>query len=136
MKIWSPKILTALPAPLLTALHRDCCRVRGSGWGKATTAGNKWLWNYTIRDFVDYHKIVISEMESRGWNPDPQWKDEDYRGKYTPPHRYLWLTHSRIASKKRGFKPPILREFTKKYVDNDRKDLLRWFKNHIRYLGS
>lgn len=79
MRLWHQKLLPHLDRQRLLGQHRECCALRGKGWGKkhATvdyvfTHGPEWL--------VSYHLQVMDEMRRRGYNPDPVWGNPLWRG--------------------------------------------------------
>lgn len=84
MRLWHQSLLPYLNRQHLLGQHRECCALRGGGWGRkhsvvdyAFTHPREWLWQY--------HMAVMDEMKSRGYHPDPIWEDFKYRGKTLPP---------------------------------------------------
>ena len=83
MRLWHQDLLPLLPAPQILGQHRECCALRGKGWGRPHSTVNYvfthprwWLWLY--------HMQVMYEMLSRGYHPDVCWYTYDYRGKNLP----------------------------------------------------
>lgn len=79
MRLWHESLLPYLPRQQLLGQHRECCALRGNGWGKPHATVNyvfrhplEWLWAYHIK--------VMGEMFRRGYAPDPKWLDPGYRG--------------------------------------------------------
>lgn len=86
MRLWHESLLPLLPRQQLLGQHRECCALRGLGWGKSHSVVNyvfrhppEWLWAY--------HMKVMGEMACRGYTPDPRWVDPRYRGTSCPPER-------------------------------------------------
>lgn len=80
MYLWNPGMLQELPTQLLTALHRDVCRVRSARWRKARGRSG-WVYMLPWGALVWYHKQVLKEMKRRGWGPSPAWFDDAHRGR-------------------------------------------------------
>ena len=80
MRLWPLEIIDQLPRQQLLGQHRECCALRGKGWGKKHATVDYvfkhpyyWLWMY--------HLHVMDEMRKRGYNFDRIWFDVNYRGK-------------------------------------------------------
>lgn len=80
MYLWHVEKLQELPGPLLTALHRDVCRIRSSRWGRVRGKSG-WVFMLTWQSLVWYHRKVLSEMHRRGWNPSQSWNGETFSGR-------------------------------------------------------
>ena len=80
MRLWHEKLLPSLPRQQLLGQHRECCALRGNGWGKSHSVVN-YVFQYSIERLWFYHLQVMSEMQSRGYNPEICWFDPGYRGK-------------------------------------------------------
>lgn len=79
MRLWHESLLPYLPRQQLLGQHRECCALRGNGWGKPHATVNyvfrhplEWLWAYHIK--------VMREMFRRGYTPNLKWLDPGYRG--------------------------------------------------------
>lgn len=79
MRLWHEELLPILPNHQLLGQHRECCALRGLGWGKKHSIvdyvfqhPHEWLWAY--------HMKVIWEMKNRGYSHDPLWDSPEYRG--------------------------------------------------------
>lgn len=79
MYLWHPQTIPELPGPLLTALHRDVCRLRSAPWSKVK-GKNGWVHMLPWSALVWYHRKVLAEMTRRGWSPSMAWMDEGHRG--------------------------------------------------------
>lgn len=80
MRLWPLMIIEHLPRQQLLGQHRECCALRGKGWGRKHATVDyvfkhpyAWLWFY--------HVYVMGEMERRGFRPDSAWRRRSYRGK-------------------------------------------------------
>ncbi|WP_430784882.1 TIGR02328 family protein [Virgibacillus flavescens] len=79
MRLWHEKLISELPRQQLLGQHRECCALRGNGWGKPHSTVN-YIFQYPPYMLFNYHEKVMNEMESRGYNVNPLWKDPTYRG--------------------------------------------------------
>ena len=80
MRLWPLEILDQLPRQQLLGQHRECCALRGKGWGRKHATVDyvfkhpySWLWVYHMR--------VMDEMARRGFRPFALWWDMRHRGK-------------------------------------------------------
>ena len=80
MRLWHYKILPVLPAKQLVSQHRECCAMRGKGWGKKHATVN-YVWKYSLSELYYFHMQVIKEMEKRNYKVEQKWKTSSYRGK-------------------------------------------------------
>ena len=80
MRLWHQKLIPHLPRQQLLGQHRECCALRGAGWGKKHSVVN-YVFEYDPAYLVAYHYLIMKEMEDRGYKPDQTWKDLDWRGK-------------------------------------------------------
>lgn len=83
MKLWHIDLIPYLPRQQLLGQHRECCALRGMGWGKKHATVD-YVFEYPIGKLVGYHLAVIAEMEYRGYKPNPHWYFPGYRGKNLP----------------------------------------------------
>lgn len=80
MRLWHELIIPYLPNKQLLGQHRECCALRGNGWGKKhSTVDYVFLHPYEV--LYNYHMKIISEMKNRGYNVDENWLNAKYRGK-------------------------------------------------------
>lgn len=86
MRLWHEGLLPYLDRQRLLAQHRECCALRGKGWGKkhsvvdyVFTHPKEWLWAYHMR--------VMEEMIRRGYHPDLTWVQITYQGKELEPRK-------------------------------------------------
>ena len=80
MRLWHQDLIDKLPRQQLLGQHRECCALRGKGWGKKHSTVD-YVFEYDPARLVAYHYLIIEEMIDRGYNPDMKWVEENYRGK-------------------------------------------------------
>lgn len=81
MRLWHESLLPYLPRQQLLGQHRECCALRGKGWGKPHSTVN-YVFKHIFEKLVAYHFKVIDEMQKRGYDVNELWKDGKYRGKH------------------------------------------------------
>lgn len=54
MRLWHYKLIPCLPRQQLLGQHRECCALRGKGWGKPHSTVN-YVFKYNIEKLVKYH---------------------------------------------------------------------------------
>ena len=79
MRLWHQKLIRFLPRQQLLGQHRECCALRGAGWGRKHAIVN-YVFTYSPDHLVAYHHLVMEEMERRGYHPDTKWYNCDWRG--------------------------------------------------------
>ena len=79
MRLWHQKLIPFLPRQQLLGQHRECCALRGKGWGRNHSVVN-YVFEHEPERLVAYHYLVINEMLERGYHPDQTWYDKNYRG--------------------------------------------------------
>lgn len=79
MRLWHQKLLPYFPRQQLLGQHRECCALRGAGWGRKHSIVN-YVFTYDPSYLVAYHYLVMDEMERRGYHPDKIWRDPLWRG--------------------------------------------------------
>ena len=80
MRLWHQDLISKLPRQQLLGQHRECCALRGAGWGRNHSVVN-YVFTHIPERLVAYHYLVMDEMKNRGYNPDKIWNDPNYRGK-------------------------------------------------------
>lgn len=102
IRLWHQKLIPYLPRQQLLGQHRECCALRGAGWGRNHSVVN-YVFTYTPDLLVAYHFLVMNEMKKRGYKPDETWYNPNYRGKtlgeqpnWTTPLLKQFLTQDRI----------------------------------------
>ena len=84
MRLWHEALIPYLPRQQLLGQHRECCALRGNGWGKKHATVN-YVFEHPYGWLVSYHWKVINEMEKRGYKTNKLWDDCLYRGKKCKP---------------------------------------------------
>jgi uncharacterized protein (TIGR02328 family) len=90
MRLWHEELIPFLPRQQLLGQHRECCALRGKGWGKKHATVD-YVFTHNPALLIAYHYKVMEEMKRRGYHPDPTWFCCDYRGKelgYTQPMEF------------------------------------------------
>lgn len=93
MRLWHESLISRLPRQQLLGQHRECCALRGNGWGKKHAIVN-YVFQYSPYRLYLYHQKVMKEMSQRGYQVDPLWKDPFYRGKICKAHNEKSLYRS------------------------------------------
>lgn len=85
MRLWHYKLIPFLPRQQLLGQHRECCALRGNGWGKKHKTVD-YVFQYSPYPLYCYHMVVRSEMIRRGYHFDENWCAREYRGKACLPY--------------------------------------------------
>lgn len=80
MRLWHQKLIPYLDDRRLLGQHRECCALRGGGWGRKHSVVD-YVFRYEPARLYEYHLLVMSEMTGRGFNFDWHWYGPLYRGK-------------------------------------------------------
>ena len=81
MRLWHYKLISLLPRQQLLGQHRECCALRGNGWGrKHATVDYVFLHSPCL--LVQYHFLILQEMQRRGYHYDALWEKPEYRGRH------------------------------------------------------
>ena len=80
MRLWHYKLIPFLPTQQLLGQHRECCALRGKGWGKPHSVVNYVFQHPYYRLFL-YHIDVMNEMVARAYSVTTEWWIGYYRGK-------------------------------------------------------
>lgn len=80
MRLWHEALIPHLPRQQLLGQHRECCALRGLGWGKPHATVN-YVFDHPRVWLAAYHQKVLREMIHRGYKPDLKWMSLFYRGK-------------------------------------------------------
>lgn len=83
MRLWPLEILHLLPRQQLLGQHRECCALRGNGWGRKHATVD-YVFKYGLDHLYCYHLRVMHEMVKRGYIPDGHWYLRTYRGEHLP----------------------------------------------------
>ena len=79
MRLWHEALIPYLDRQRLLGQHRECCALRGKGWGKKHSVVD-YVFTHPTAYLVAYHSLVMDEMKRRGYCPDEQWYFADWRG--------------------------------------------------------
>ena len=79
MRLWHQSLIPYLDRQRLLGQHRECCALRGKGWGKKHAIVD-YVFTHDPAWLVAYHKLIMDEMERRGYCPDRIWDDPCWRG--------------------------------------------------------
>lgn len=80
MRLWHGSLIKYLPRQQLLGQHRECCALRGKGWGRRHATVN-YVFQYHPLMLYNYHVLIMNELKRRGYQIDKQWLDSKYRGK-------------------------------------------------------
>ena len=84
MRLWHEDLIFQLPRPQLLGQHRECCALRGNGWGRKHATVD-YVFTQSPYRLYAYHRLIMEEMA----NVSPEWLDKNYRGKTCPPYENL-----------------------------------------------
>jgi uncharacterized protein (TIGR02328 family) len=91
MRLWHYNLLPVLPRNHLIGQHRECCAMRGNGWGRKHATVD-YVYKYPPSQLYFYHCKVLFEINRRGWSYDRRWDDQYYRGHNCEPWSpYGWV---------------------------------------------
>lgn len=80
MRLWHYKLIPHLPDKQLLSQHRECCALRGKGWGKKHSVVD-YVFNQNYLKLVNYHKKVMNEMIKRKFKVNNlDWYYDTFRG--------------------------------------------------------
>lgn len=79
MRLWHQFLIPYLPRQQLLGQHRECCALRGAGWGRKHATVD-YVFTHEPERLVAYHVLVMDEMRKRGYNPDKTWYNRNWRG--------------------------------------------------------
>ena len=84
MRLWHQAMIPYLDNKRLLSQHRECCALRGKGWGKKHSVVD-YVFKYDLAHLYCYHILVINEMTKRRYSViDINWWLRLYRGKNLP----------------------------------------------------
>ncbi|WP_226035800.1 TIGR02328 family protein [Aquibacillus saliphilus] len=86
MRLWHEKLIKRLPRQQLLGQHRECCALRGNGWGKPHATVN-YVFSHSPFKLFAYHQIIMNEMSARGYRVNELWLNPTYRGASCEPYR-------------------------------------------------
>ena len=80
MRLWHQKLIPYLDDRRLLGQHRECCALRGGGWGRKHATVD-YVFRHEPSRLFTYHLLVMDEMIRRRFSPDTCWYNKLYRGK-------------------------------------------------------
>ena len=83
MRLWHEALLPHLPQQWLLGQHRECCGLRGKGWGRKHKTVD-YVFRHPYKNLVMYHWVVIDQLRALGCNTAWEWDCANYRGKNCP----------------------------------------------------
>ena len=89
MRLWHQLLIPHLDRQRLLGQHRECCALRGKGWGKKHSVVD-YVFTHEPELLVAYHYLVMDEMKRRGYHPDETWYNPLYRGSTIGEMTDLW----------------------------------------------
>ena len=64
MRLWHEDLIFQLPRPQLLGQHRECCALRGNGWGRKHATVN-YVFTHSPYHLYAYHVLIMEEMTRR-----------------------------------------------------------------------
>lgn len=97
MRLWHEELIPLLPRQQLLGQHRECCAMRGNGWGKKHRVVD-YVFKHSLHDLELYHAKVMQEMFNRGYKVSSEWFYKNYRGKHinTVPNDLIPLIKEKV----------------------------------------
>ena len=97
MRLWHEELIPLLPRQQLLGQHRECCAMRGNGWGKKHRVVD-YVFKHSLHDLELYHAKVMQEMFNRGYKVSSEWFYRNYRGKHinTVPNDLIPLIKEKV----------------------------------------
>lgn len=85
MRLWHQVLIPYIDNKRLYAQHRECCALRGKGWGRKHATVD-YVFKYDLSHLFQYHVLVMNEIARRNKceNLDLTWLNRLYRGKNLP----------------------------------------------------
>ena len=80
MRLWHKDLIEHLPYQQLIGQHRECCALRGKGWGKKHSVVG-YVFNHNYLTLVNYHITVIKRLiQEFKVDVNKLWLYNNYRG--------------------------------------------------------
>ncbi len=115
MRLWHEALIPLLPRQQLLGQHRECCALRGMGWGKPHATVN-YVFKHPKEWLYCYHIKVMKEMLLRGYRPDMKWYNMAYQGQNLPQIRYTPENHPDISELNQKFQEQTYVEHDSQYL--------------------
>lgn len=105
MRLWHEELIPCLSNKRLSSQHRECCALRGNGWGRKHKTVD-YVFKHAPAKLYDYHVAVMQEMQRRHFKVDEAWYSISYRGSHCKPwSSRVDLYHEQDKSSLRRFYP-------------------------------
>lgn len=103
MRLWHQSLIEKLPRQQLLGQHRECCALRGLGWGRKHSTVD-YVFTHPKEKLINYHQLVMAEMVKRGYKPNPKWaiKCESSQDTIYPEHNVTYLDECLLNLKNKG----------------------------------
>lgn len=88
MRLWHEDLISKLPRQQLLGQHREIAALRGNGWGKKHSTVD-YAFKYPPYKLYQFHLLVMNEMICRGYKPNENWFNPNYRGAHCEPYNNL-----------------------------------------------
>lgn len=115
MRLWHESLIPLLPRQQLLGQHRECCALRGKGWGKKHVTVD-YVFTHPMEWLVAYHYKVMSEMLNRGYTVNSNWMRVTYRGES------LGFVDSSLIDAKKVSLRSVFSEYNKKPIYPEHND--------------
>ena len=91
MRLWHQSLIPYLDRQHLLGQHRECCALRGKGWGRKHATVD-YVFKYSKEILFGYHMAVLKEMKKRRYCYNEYWTHSRYRGKHL-----LWTDEENLT---------------------------------------
>lgn len=124
MRLWPLCIIDQLPRQQLLGQHRECCALRGKGWGRKHSTVDyvfmhKYFWLFA------YHRRIIEEMRHRGYAFTIDWGISDYRGRQIGDDHSSFTSWDYVDIEYLKESPNIYPEHNEEYLEDCIENLAR-----------
>ena len=118
MRLWHQELIPKLPRQQLLGQHRECCALRGAGWGRKHATVD-YVFTHSPEKLVAYHLLIMEEMENRGYKPNLIWKNPNWRGdKISEDNWIIGTNYSNLVDINKIIYPEHNDEYLKECIDN------------------
>ena len=118
MRLWHQELIPKLPRQQLLGQHRECCALRGAGWGRKHATVD-YVFTHSPEKLVAYHLLIMEEMENRGYKPNLIWKNPNWRGdKIGEDNWIIGTNYSNLVNINKIIYPEHNNEYLKECIDN------------------
>ena len=118
-------MLNEIDSSRLNGQHRECCALRGGGWGRKHSTVD-YVFTYPPIYLYRYHMLVLVERKKRLFSVDGAWFIPRYRGQKLP----MWTKEELGVYKGEN---PIYKEHDDAYLHECIRNLqskgIPWYEN-------